>query len=413
MVKYAGLPSDQPAPPTPRPRLSDPLLAGASSAPRMRLASIAEDPDGENPFQEARTMDISARSTDFGYAPVTQPARRDRAMLLRMDGVGAGQVVSISQMPYSVGRHATNNLPIDDDSISRFHARFVCEDGEYFVEDLGSRNGTFIQGKRVMRSVIKDDDWVQLGARVAFRFTLTDSRQEGLLRKLYESSTRDALTGAYNRRHFDDRLRSEIAFAVRHSTDCALVLIDLDHFKRVNDTYGHPAGDEVLRIVPVQNGEIALIPERFRMLTQNPRADRMKRAAPKSPQFLADEVAHASHHLAGSFVGKGQQQNPVRRNALVQQKGHAIREGAGFAGTRTGDDQRRAGHRRDRRQLLLVEFARVVNVQPELRPKRFENVFVRHGGELKGQTPAGESKNAALKTADISRGRCFRNRVLL
>ena len=241
MVKNAGFyPSDRPDPVTPRP------AAGVASAPRMRLASISEDADG-SPFQEERTMDISLRSTDFGVGPTTQPLLRDRAMLLRMDGVGAGQVLSVAETPFTMGRHATNQLPIDDDSISRFHARFVCEDGNYFVEDLGSRNGTFLQGKRITRAEIKDDDWVQLGARVAFRFTLTDCRQEGLLRKLYESSTRDALTGAYNRRHFEDRLRAEIAFAVRHATDCALILMDLDHFKRVNDTYGHPAGDEILR----------------------------------------------------------------------------------------------------------------------------------------------------------------------
>ncbi len=191
-------------------------------------------------------MEVSVRSTDIG-GPPTVPSVVDRAVLLRMDGVQAGQIVGLEQWPFTVGRHPSNSLRVDEDSISRFHARIVRIGDEYTVEDLGSRNGTFIGGKRVTRAKLDHDSWLQFGPRVSFRFSMTDVREERLLRKLYESSTRDALTGAYNRLHFEERLRAEIAYAIRHRTQASLVLIDLDHFKRVNDTYGHPAGDAVLK----------------------------------------------------------------------------------------------------------------------------------------------------------------------
>jgi len=277
---------------------SEPVLkTEAESAPRMRLASISDELDGGF-GEESSTLEIAVRSSDFGRGPASEPARRDRAVLLRMDGVAAGQVLSVSELPYTVGRHPTNQLSIDDDSISRFHARFSCENGQYFVEDLGSRNGTFIQGARVTRAAINDDDWVQLGARVAFRFSLTDSRQEGLLRKLYESSTRDALTGAYNRRHFEDRLRVEIAFAVRHSTDCGLLLLDLDWFKRVNDTYGHPAGDEVLRHVTAVAGDTLRAEDVFARFGGEEFAVILRGSSTRGASRLAERLrdALAQHH---------------------------------------------------------------------------------------------------------------------
>lgn len=214
-------------------------------AARFQLPSVPEMK--EPPFlDEARTMEIFVRTADVG-APAILPSVQDRALLLRMDGIHAGQVIAIDQLPFTIGRHPTNTLRIDEESISRFHARITRENGVYVVEDLASRNGTLVSGARIARERIDDRSSLTLGAQISFRFQVTDTRQERLLRRLYESSTRDALTGAYNRSHFEERLRSEIAFASRHQTDTSLVLLDIDHFKRVNDTYGHPAGDVVLK----------------------------------------------------------------------------------------------------------------------------------------------------------------------
>ncbi len=217
--------------------------AGTFSEPPAGRASL---PDLGSFLPEARTMEVSLRGTEHSGAPVV-PQVVDRAVLLRMDGVQAGQIIGLEQWPFTVGRHPTNQLRVDEDSISRFHARVVRSGEEFFVEDLGSRNGTFVAGKRVTRAKLEHDSWLQFGPRVSFRFSMTDVREERLLRKLYESSTRDALTGAYNRLHFEERLRSEVAYAIRHRAQTSLVIIDLDHFKKVNDTYGHPAGDAVLK----------------------------------------------------------------------------------------------------------------------------------------------------------------------
>lgn len=214
------------------------------SGPRAPLPSVPEM--GEPQFlDEARTMEVFLR-TDVGVT-TSAPATSDRALLLRMDGLHAGSVITLDRLPFTIGRHPTNSLRVDDESISRFHARVLRENGVYYLEDLGSRNGSSVGGERITRQPIEDGNWLTLGAQVSFRFELTDSRKERMLRKMYESSTRDALTGAYNRAHFDERLRSELAFAARHGTEMSLVLLDIDHFKRVNDTHGHQAGDVVLR----------------------------------------------------------------------------------------------------------------------------------------------------------------------
>ena len=85
---------------------------------------------------------------------------------------------------------------------------------------------------------------------------LPDTRQsdpagwlQAVLDGLCELSSRDALTGLANRRQFELAMAREIDRVARAGEPALVLMIDIDHFKRVNDTHGHPAGDEVLRAI--------------------------------------------------------------------------------------------------------------------------------------------------------------------
>ncbi|MGZ3473575.1 MAG: diguanylate cyclase, partial [Polyangiales bacterium] len=138
---------------------------------------------------------------------------------------------------------------LDSDGVSRKHARIVKQGEDFIVEDLGSTNGTWIEDESVKFRKLSDGDRVQVGTEVIVRFTCLDDMEAQLQQQLYESAVRDPLTRAYNRKHFVERLRSEIGHALRHRGNLSLILLDIDHFKHVNDTWGHPAGDAVLRAI--------------------------------------------------------------------------------------------------------------------------------------------------------------------
>jgi two-component system, cell cycle response regulator len=196
--------------------------------------------------QPSRLEQKTLTTEAFSLRP---PNLRDRAVLVRMDSIQAGQVTSLAGPEIRIGRHPDNAVVVDDEGMSRVHARVFYEDGRYVAEDLGSSNGTYLNGERIDKIALYDGAVLQLGPRVCFRFSLTDEQQENVLRQLYEASVRDSLTGAYNRHFFLERFAAELAYAGRHNAQGSVLMLDVDHFKRVNDTYGHPAGDTVLKNV--------------------------------------------------------------------------------------------------------------------------------------------------------------------
>ena len=231
------------------PSVGAPLEAAAvsSSSDRLRAVYLLASEFAEEESMTAITSPPGSHSDANSPALHTEPV--DRPVLLRMDGVQAGEVVSLAILPCFIGRHPSCQIVIDDAGVSRKHVRIVLQNDEFWLEDLGSRNGTFVDGKRLERKHLQDGALIQVGLYASFRFTVVSARQEKLLRELYESSTRDSLTGLYNRRHFDDRIKAEFAYAKRHQLDVAFVMVDVDFFKRVNDTHGHATGDSVLKAV--------------------------------------------------------------------------------------------------------------------------------------------------------------------
>jgi diguanylate cyclase (GGDEF)-like protein len=169
----------------------------------------------------------------------------DRHLLVGIHGSQLGQIFRLSTEPTRIGRGEAE-LRLDDGGVSRQHARIIWEANQYVIEDLESANGTFVQGSRVNRRILQDGDVIQLGPSAVFRYSVTDKEQEEMLRELYAASITDSLTGARNRKYFDSHLGAELSYARRHKTDVSLVMLDIDGFKNVNDTYGHAAGDAVL-----------------------------------------------------------------------------------------------------------------------------------------------------------------------
>ena len=172
------------------------------------------------------------------------------AYLTILNGKQVGRSFRIGSGRLILGRAADCDIVLDEEGVSRRHALFVVTpDRRVMLEDIGSTNGTLVDGKLVGVGELVGGERMKFGSHTVFKFEFRDALEEGYATYLYESATQDRLTGVFNERYLREQLDLEFAWHHRHRLPLSLIFLDIDHFKSVNDAYGHLAGDEVLKQV--------------------------------------------------------------------------------------------------------------------------------------------------------------------
>jgi diguanylate cyclase (GGDEF)-like protein len=180
--------------------------------------------------------------------PFPVAAGRRDALLVHIYPTGPemGQRYVLGADPLIVGRGDGCDIRINDHSVSRRHATVrACEAG-WAVTDLGSTNGTFLNDVPVTASVLRDGDYLRVGNCI-YRFLAGGNVEADYHEEIYRLTIIDGLTDVHNKRYLLEFLDRELARSERYRRPLALVLFDIDHFKRINDDLGHLAGDAVLR----------------------------------------------------------------------------------------------------------------------------------------------------------------------
>ena len=161
-------------------------------------------------------------------------------------GTSLGRKYELYDPVVTIGRDPDNTIVLDVDSVSRRHARVETFNGSKFLVDLNSTNGTYLNDSLAVREQLKSGDLMKVGDTI-FKFLAGDNIERAYHEEIYTMTVTDGLTQIPNKRYLLEYLEREFSRARRYRRNLSCVMFDIDHFKRINDEYGHLTGDFILK----------------------------------------------------------------------------------------------------------------------------------------------------------------------
>jgi len=185
----------------------------------------------------------------WNLTPARSPAER-RPYLLMVSGPQLGEIFALEAgREIVLGRDPACDIRLQDTGVSRRHASVLGGPKGARLRDLGSTNGIFVEGLKVADCTLEDGQRMQMGMHSALKYCLCDDLEIAYQRRMAESALLDPETGLFNRRHFDDRLGAELDTSQRYSRPMSLLVVEVDGFRRLTETFGRATGDQALELV--------------------------------------------------------------------------------------------------------------------------------------------------------------------
>ena len=174
-------------------------------------------------------------------------AQQKPAALLVIGGDLNGTLFDLIESMTGIGRNADNAIALEFNGVSRYHFKLLASNETHILEDCGSKNGTYLNNKKVEANTpLAKGDIIKIGS-IALKYLPQGDPERLTYDKLNLEANTDKHTGCYNKTFFNNRITLEVNKSKVTGDPLSLVIFDLDHFKKLNDGYGHDAGDYVLK----------------------------------------------------------------------------------------------------------------------------------------------------------------------